>query len=549
VTCVDGSVREIKLSNVGLSGTLPEQIGAMESLETLDLSNNELTGPIPVSYGSMTSMRRMDLHNNFLGSPPGGRRQLESRSLQTISDDLILLSSLPLLEYLDISGNGYTGQVPALLCDPPLQTLLLSSLLPSAKYPPNDFSCIASCLTEDANLVLVRPAALPVCENNSPTVAPTQQVGGLGNQNATTGFGTTNIISLVVGIVLFLIVTCVIAAIFWRRYKDQKEAEGDNNVASWKDKEKSRLNLTKLKNIDGMSVESGSVGSGRRDFRRRDIGDGFEIRSQSSGDINFPIVVDFDEERSEDSDDDDMTAEYFGNLRNEEGSRSSYSSGSRSSHSSGSRSSHSSGSRSSRSSNVSAAGTLSTGRGSSSASSSDASSRLSKSTMQSRHSLGDNSDMSSVSHSVYSDSISATSYSNSLPIREEDDEDLAAEEDDEEVDEPIFAHHDEGLMSPDQSHFSTFAEFYRPDTGDSSVGSRGLRKGDESSAERRRREEEEAQLEADFSRPIVYRAGSSQSLGSSTSQQQSASLLDIFKKSPNADRKEVLRVKSQKFGL
>jgi hypothetical protein len=551
ITCLDDEVVEIALDDKGLVGTLPEALANLASLRRLSAHTNQLVGPIPTAYGQMPNLRRLDLHNNLFGSASRRLQELNRRELQTIEGDLALFSILPLLEYLDVSGNGYVGVVPSSLCDLPLQTLILSSLT-GTSYTENNFECIASCLVNDPNLVIVRLAALPVCVDIEPTAAPTLAAGGLaGGATPNAGFGTTNIISLVVGLVLFLIIVFLISYFIWKRYRDQKEAQGEN-AATWKDKEKSRLHLTRLDSVGGGS----SVASSGEDSRgrKRNLGDGYEIHSQSSGDLSFPVIVDFDEDEEDDNfdDDDDMTAEYFGARRRDDDSCSIRSS----------RSSRYSESSASSRSSASGTDTLDTGHGSSSASSSvDASSRFTRSI----HSRGrpDESvdDMSSVSHSIYSDnSPSVSSYTNTLSIREgeegEEESDGAEDvEQEEKKNEPIFVHDDDVFddqadASPCQaSHFSTFADFYRPEGGGSSVGSRSFEKGEESSVERRRREEE-ARLDAEFTRPIVYRAGSSQSLTEAHDiSASSGSILDRFKVGSTEKKKNDVKVKSQKFGL
>ena len=48
-----GRVRGLDLSDNGLAGLLPREIGSLENLEYLSLYWNNLTGPIPDTLGSL----------------------------------------------------------------------------------------------------------------------------------------------------------------------------------------------------------------------------------------------------------------------------------------------------------------------------------------------------------------------------------------------------------------------------------------------------------------------------------------------------------------
>lgn len=49
-----------------LSGSIPEQIGYLTLLESLDLSWNKLSGPIPLSMSYLSSLNSLNLSNNNL---------------------------------------------------------------------------------------------------------------------------------------------------------------------------------------------------------------------------------------------------------------------------------------------------------------------------------------------------------------------------------------------------------------------------------------------------------------------------------------------------
>ena len=57
---------DLSLSDSGLSGEIPAEIGNLTNLTNLDLSNNQLTGSIPSEIGNLTSLTNLDLSNNQL---------------------------------------------------------------------------------------------------------------------------------------------------------------------------------------------------------------------------------------------------------------------------------------------------------------------------------------------------------------------------------------------------------------------------------------------------------------------------------------------------
>jgi hypothetical protein len=96
-----------------LSGRIPNNIGGVKALESLDLSHNELQGEIPSSISALTSLSSLNLsYNNLSGRIPTGNQ------LQTLATDdptsmyvgNIGLCGPPLPK--DCPGNG-TNNSPA----------------------------------------------------------------------------------------------------------------------------------------------------------------------------------------------------------------------------------------------------------------------------------------------------------------------------------------------------------------------------------------------------------------------------------------------------
>jgi Leucine-rich repeat (LRR) protein len=139
VTVDDGKITEIDLSNMGLSGSIPESIGDLTNLTLLDLSGNNITSAvvsgapktaeeagssmaptlataIPTTIGNLTKLIVLKLGANKLSgelpSTLGNLKLLKVLSLydNSLSGDLPLwIGNLKALEELDIAYNNFTG--------------------------------------------------------------------------------------------------------------------------------------------------------------------------------------------------------------------------------------------------------------------------------------------------------------------------------------------------------------------------------------------------------------------------------------------------------
>ena len=100
-----GTVVGLHLRSNGLRGSIPNEIGELSSLETLDLSRNELTGEVPAEIGRLNNLTYLRLGGNQLtGSIP-----------PTIGD-------LTKLNHLSINSNQFSGLLPEELTTLPLST-------------------------------------------------------------------------------------------------------------------------------------------------------------------------------------------------------------------------------------------------------------------------------------------------------------------------------------------------------------------------------------------------------------------------------------------
>ncbi|CAL9204402.1 unnamed protein product, partial [Musa hybrid cultivar] len=85
----------IDLSNNGLSGSIPEELGNLHGLRSLNLSRNYLTGKIPNNINGMQRLEILDLsRNNLSGAIPS------------------TLAALNFLNYLNLSYNNLSGRIP-----------------------------------------------------------------------------------------------------------------------------------------------------------------------------------------------------------------------------------------------------------------------------------------------------------------------------------------------------------------------------------------------------------------------------------------------------
>ena len=91
----------MNLSRNDLSGSIPEEIGSLELLESLDLSWNELSGTIPPSISNFQALGMLNLSNNHLsGNIPTGN-QLQTLVDPSIYGNNIGLCGSPLSTCLD----------------------------------------------------------------------------------------------------------------------------------------------------------------------------------------------------------------------------------------------------------------------------------------------------------------------------------------------------------------------------------------------------------------------------------------------------------------
>jgi hypothetical protein len=101
VTCRDGHVTMLSLSNNDLTGSLPADIGQLTELEILDLSGNNLSGHLPAEIGNMRQLRWLYLNDN----PLSGAIPLNLMDLDNL--EILWLYNTNMCEPTDRSFNGW----------------------------------------------------------------------------------------------------------------------------------------------------------------------------------------------------------------------------------------------------------------------------------------------------------------------------------------------------------------------------------------------------------------------------------------------------------
>ncbi|CAL2233353.1 unnamed protein product [Prunus armeniaca] len=120
-TCAQNSLEELYLSENDLAGSLPESIGLMSKLQTIDFSMNSLEGVISETHFSkLSKLQHLDLSSNSLvldihadWIPPFQLDFIILRSCKMGPDFPKWLQTQKNLSYLDISDAGISDNFPS----------------------------------------------------------------------------------------------------------------------------------------------------------------------------------------------------------------------------------------------------------------------------------------------------------------------------------------------------------------------------------------------------------------------------------------------------
>ena len=115
---------ELKLHNNDITGALPMEVGNLSNLNILNLYNNQLTGGLPSSLGNLLSLEKLYLHQNQItGAIPESIFNLINVKDFYLSNNQLdgsissNVSELIHLEKLRLQNNQLTGIVPESICD------------------------------------------------------------------------------------------------------------------------------------------------------------------------------------------------------------------------------------------------------------------------------------------------------------------------------------------------------------------------------------------------------------------------------------------------
>ncbi|KAG2278158.1 hypothetical protein Bca52824_060713 [Brassica carinata] len=119
VTCNNGRVYKLSLTNISLRGSISPFISNCTNLQSLDLSSNQISGEIPPEIQSLSNLAVLNSSNRLSGeiSPQLARCSflnvidLHGNRLSGVIPQQ--LGTLARLSAFDVSSNRLSGQIPA----------------------------------------------------------------------------------------------------------------------------------------------------------------------------------------------------------------------------------------------------------------------------------------------------------------------------------------------------------------------------------------------------------------------------------------------------
>jgi len=110
----------LNLSEMGLSGEIPSEIGDLTNLTNLDLGGNQLSGEIPSEIGDLTNLTVLDLGGNqILGEIPSeicnltNLTELELGGNQLSGEIPSCIGNLTNLTFIHLEYNQLSGEIPS----------------------------------------------------------------------------------------------------------------------------------------------------------------------------------------------------------------------------------------------------------------------------------------------------------------------------------------------------------------------------------------------------------------------------------------------------
>ncbi|KAL7249975.1 hypothetical protein ACSBR1_012042 [Camellia fascicularis] len=113
-----GPLKQLAISGTNFSGTLPDSIGNLQSLNSLEINECNFSGMIPSSIGNLAQLTILDLGlNKFWAQIPSSLGNLSQLTSLDLSENQLKgmipssISQLKHLEYLDLFANKLSGNV------------------------------------------------------------------------------------------------------------------------------------------------------------------------------------------------------------------------------------------------------------------------------------------------------------------------------------------------------------------------------------------------------------------------------------------------------
>ena len=120
VTVINGDVFWLRLSRNNLSGSIPDELGNLTSLDEFVCTTCDLSGGIPSTFQNLSNLRELHLNNNNLsGSIPAFLGDLSNLELLILDINNFTgnipsrLGNLSNLRFLNINDNNFSGSIPS----------------------------------------------------------------------------------------------------------------------------------------------------------------------------------------------------------------------------------------------------------------------------------------------------------------------------------------------------------------------------------------------------------------------------------------------------
>ncbi|KAL6634803.1 hypothetical protein ACP70R_027474 [Stipagrostis hirtigluma subsp. patula] len=119
------SLQELTFRGNQIFGAIPENIGNLIGLETLELASNSLRGPLPSSFGMLHNLQYLSISSNSFGGDIRSIGNLTQLVYLYIQNNLfngsipVTLGNLESLVEFDLSRNNFTGRIPSELSNIP----------------------------------------------------------------------------------------------------------------------------------------------------------------------------------------------------------------------------------------------------------------------------------------------------------------------------------------------------------------------------------------------------------------------------------------------